>query len=266
MYYTEMLRARKGLLVLSIVLAVITGLVLVTLAVNLGIPVGHINPPGFPVVAIFAIAGFIAALYTFSMCTGLSAENDGHLPLAWTKPVSRVRLGLSVLAVDVAGIICAYLIANVFIFLIVAAIGALKYMTITPDVLPQLFRFALFPLGYFGIIVAGSAMLGKGGRGVSWGTWGASWFVATMALINLPPPWNQLFRFLNIVNPAVYATYSHATGGGQFNVGISSSPTSSGWQQGLASSDILAIDISALAALCVAGAILALIQWRRLEA
>jgi hypothetical protein len=259
MYYTELLRIRKGLLVFTIVLAVITGFALVTLAANRELPMSLNADATFPLASLFAVSGVLAMLFTFSMCTGLSHENDGHLPVAWTKPSSRTDLALRLMSVDVIGILCAFAITMAFALVIVTAIGAVRWMILTTDTWIELARFILLPLSYFGLVAALTASLGKVGRGLCWAVWGSSWILVILAAVPFPAPWNQIFRFLNYINPIVYSTYSYSSPSDKVQI--------VGYSAGQAAVNAgLFVDVAALAALFIAGTAAALLQWRRLEA
>jgi hypothetical protein len=68
--------------------------------------------------AAIALAGGLATVFGLN----LAAENDGHLELAWTKPVSREGYALGVFAVDIAAMavcivfsaVCAVVVVDVY--------------------------------------------------------------------------------------------------------------------------------------------------------
>src|SRR5581483_1371516 len=70
-----------------------------------------------PVGILFAVAS-VFALITATMLGGaLAKENDGHLELAWTKPVSRERLAIASIASDLVAILLSQIMAVAVILL-----------------------------------------------------------------------------------------------------------------------------------------------------
>jgi len=266
MYYKEWLRVRRGLIIFVIMAGVLLALHFLLLPLmdqpsNTHFVIGaggqsaaHPAPPQgpakdlFPLSVFFAIAGVVAAIYA-GICGGsLSEENDGHLALAWTKPVSRTRYALLIMGVDFAFVACIFVLTVLFAAGITAQHGALRFLTIDRDAWFNLARFLLLAAAWFGVAQALTASLKERSgtvRGVS---------VAIAAILlglgaaTLPPAWSALVKFVNFFNPLAYGTYSDAQ------------------TQPLYPFATWGLNLAALAAIAALGVTLALAQWRRLEA
>ena len=258
MYYTDLLRVRNGLFVYAIVIAGVFALSVLTLALNGMLGQWHMQAASdrhLDLDALFAMATFSAMFFTFAMGTGLSCENSGHLPVKWTKPVSRVRAALTTFAFDAAGIIAAVALTFVTIVAIIALVGGASFIRATPDSAEQLARFIVYLLAFYGLIAAAGASLGGRGRAVSWAILGGSLLIGGFDASALPKPWGTIFTLLDYLNPMRYGSYHD-------------SPSKSETIQfGMTSTNLaLGVDIAALCLLAAAGLIAALLQWRRLEA
>lgn len=201
------------------------------------------------------IMGFIAA----SMLGGvLAKENDGHLELAWTKPVSRERYALGAFAVDVVTIIAAQT-------LFVATILACALLFFVPHVYlePQAaLRIAVALLGciaWYAALTGWSASLKRGPGLVI----GLGWLFAsaipgiTQLLDNSRIPLLAVFHAvllaITYLDPLAYVGF-HSTG-----VQVSGTPIG-------ALHLPMATACFALAALVIFYLAAAVAQWRRVEA
>jgi len=171
----------------------------------------------------------------------LAAENDGHLELAWTKPVSREGYALGVFAVDIAAMAACILLT--------AAGGGVVYdvyvghQAIGQGDVPALWSglaFCGFPLCIYAWITALSASV-KRNRGTVAGLfWPLMIALAALEAIRIPAV-HAVATALNSVNPI--ELYFTASSGSQ--------PAIATYLWGWAIGAVL------LAA--------ALVQWRRLE-
>src|SRR5215472_8756361 len=99
MYYTMWLRVRGVLLWTAIVLGALYAFIIaVTASQGLLGAHPHGDRDTAPLPALFAAASFIAAIAASCLCA-LCDENDGHLPVVWTMPVSRARYAITTFAV-----------------------------------------------------------------------------------------------------------------------------------------------------------------------
>jgi hypothetical protein len=250
MYYTEFLRVRKAVICLAITIGV---LLVIHAAIHLFVPAASSQSSGSSnFVALFAgtslvIGGIMATIFG----TALARENDGHLELAWTKPYSRTQYSTAAMLVDAAGIMFSVLMAFAALVLTLYTPGMRESVTwnLSASAVNDLLRFALFPLAWYGVIVASSARL-RGGGLVQGLIWPVAIVLLALSQIPFPPVWHALFGALNIVNPLSYVEYK--SGSVSMLAATVVSPAT--------------YAVVALAAFVVGGWALATIQWRRLEA
>ena len=214
---------------------------------------------GIPLPALFGIAGFVAALVASVLGRTLSIENEEHLPVVWTLPVSRAAYALSVVATDLLSVIATFLVILAFALALIATFRLLPVLEVTPDSGLQLLRFMAFPFAMYGLVWALTASAGKGGRGIVGATWVSCIFVGLFAAIDFPQPWSAIFSALDAINPLAYASYSHTSGGDTVNV--MAGPVRS-YFENLS----VTTDICALALICAIGLAAGIWQWRRVEA
>lgn len=254
MWYKEWLRARRAIIIMFItagVLLVVHFLYHALTGTLAGEPASRTpnRESDVPLSLFFAFAGVVAAIFAGVFGGSLSDENDGHLALAWTKPVSRTDYALATIAVDLA------FVAFVFVFTFgffaanqIAHLGANGNVVVDRDAWWNLARFTLLAVAWYGVAQALTASLKQHSgtvRGVSVAV--AAIFLAFGAA-DLPQPWHALVQLINYVNPLAYASYQYPN------------------PQPLYPFQTVALDVTALIAIGVAGVVAALWQWRRLEA
>lgn len=212
-----------------------------------------------PVSILFAIAeGF--ALITATMLGGaLAKENDGHLELAWTKPVSRDRLALTSIGVDMATILVSQL-ATVLLIVLVCAMFIMPTFYSDALTLPAIALALLGPLAWYACLTAFSASLKRGlGMvvGLGWlaaiaipGIEQATAFVTNDVGIAI----HAVFKVLTYIDPIQYVHISfHGAAG---NAGMRS----------MAATDSIGTSLVLLLLLTAAYVAAAVLQWRRVEA
>lgn len=267
MYFTQVLRIACGLKWLATVLAVLLAVIFVSAwATGAFSPPFHNSPDsGIPLPAFFAMAGFVASFFASRYARTLSEENEAHLAVALTKPVSRVRFALTVMAIDAIGIVAAFVLTMLSIAIFIGGfkvfhfIGAPFVIETPPDTALQFARYLALPFAFYGLMTALTASFGKAGRGlIGWG-WCTFFLVGLLGALDFPPPWKAILTTLNYINPLTYAGYTHKVGHDTIN--IASGPNGAqlislavGWEA------------AALALLCVAGLAAGVLQWRRVEA
>jgi hypothetical protein len=261
-YYTQLLRITSGLKWLAIVLASLLAIIIAIAAANGAYQHGvHGSPDdnGIPLPALFGIAGFVASFFASRYARTLSEENEAHLPVVWTKPVSRVGYALGVIGVDVLGILAAFALTLATALILIASFQAIRFIQVPADSVAQLLRYLALPLAYYGVMTALTASFGKAGRGLIGWAWCASLGIMLFNALGLPKPWSQVVAALNVVNPIAYASYSHTNGTDTVN--IASGPHSTAF-----TTLALGMDISALLILGVGGLAAGMLLWRRVEA
>lgn len=124
---------------------------------------------------LFAVATVVALIVATILGAPFARENDGHLEIALTKPVGRERLALSIIGVDLVGILAAWVLA-------VAALVAghllfeLPHYVLEPDALPELAVCLAGCAAWYGILTAATASLRRG----YWVVLAFSWLVASI--------------------------------------------------------------------------------------
>jgi len=208
----------------------------------------HVQPQ-IPTVFFLIVAGLCAAVFATIMGTSLSAENDDHLEIVWTLPVSRLAYAARVMAVDVFAIIALFAFTVLAGLAVIYAHGFGRYLVLEHDSIGQLLRFLAYPLAWFGVAQALTASVRSKGRMYA----GLAWPVALGLLLlyeaPLTTPLHMMFKAINVVNPMVYGSYASGTG---------------------VTAELLTLNAfvaaAALGGLWLAGSGLALAQWRRLQA
>jgi ABC-type transport system involved in multi-copper enzyme maturation permease subunit len=218
-----------------------------TTAASVGV---HYAP--FDLGSLFVMAIPIGLLAATLLGGPLSKENNGHLELAWTKPVSRARYALSAMLVDLATIAIAE-VATVLALLLASLFWDVSKVSF--DALaPRHIAFALLaPAAWYACLTAFSASLKRGPGAVL----GIGWVVAvvcpTIAAATRDSP--------TAVGRAVYAI---------FNAVSYADPITYLWfRNDWPGSDpvrTLTIGLLSLALLAVVYLALAVVQWRRVEA
>ena len=250
MFYMEFLCVRKTLYWLAALLAAAVAIVSWALASH-GLPSHALGV--VPLAALMAGATFVSSIIAMIFGCALARQNDGHLPLVWTRPVSRERFAFSITLVHLAGIAAAFVLSLAAALSVFALFGALDAITLKGDApvdASTVGRMLLFPLAWYGLVMAITASM-RGGAGFM--AFGA--YIVGSVLVGLDA--SHLFsgisgiviNVIDHVNPLYYFS-------GHFD--------DSGRNQSLVSN--VDVAIAGLAAIAVAGYAAALAQWRRLEA
>jgi hypothetical protein len=243
MWYIPFVRARRALFVYSYIAAAFT---LLGIAIRFIPHTGHTNTvpdnaldlSGFAV----GVAGIIAGLATV-MGLNLASENDGHLEVAWTKPVSREQYALGVFGVDLVTIFVAYIVTLAFAVVVTDIWIGHQAITFAHP-LWQVFAVLAFPFYIYGLVVAASASM-KRNRGMSAGLlWPVLIALALALELIRVDTVHAILRAVNTINPIILFSHDGSghnvmAPGGNYALGF------------------------ALTAVCLA---LAMVQWRRMEA
>lgn len=252
MYYMEFLFVRKVLYWLGALLVAAIAIVSWALASN-----GHslpAHPHGVvPLAALMAGATFASAIIAMIFGCALARQNNGHLPLVWTRPVSRDRFALTITVVHLAGIAAAFVMTLAATLAVFAIFGALDAITATGEVpvnSSTITHMVLFPLSWYGLVLAITTSMRSGAGFMPFGAW-----ILGSLLVGLDA--SHLFsgasgiviNVLDHVNPLYYFS-------GHFDQG--------GSNQSMVTN--VGVAIAGLAGIAVVGYVAALAQWRRLEA
>ena len=209
---------------------------------NNSVDIGNLFFAALPLALIFA---------TLVGCV-LARENEGHLELAWTKPVSREAYALGSIGVDLVGIV-ATVVGSVIVFMAATALFELPLFYANGESVMNVLIALLTPMAWYAMLTAASASLKRGFGAVC----GAAWPVAVILPLlilafshhvdSVSRAVVAIMRTIDTLNPLIY-------------VG------------GLSKGDVglvhgsLATDIIASFVLTVIYVALAVLQWRRVEA
>jgi hypothetical protein len=245
MYYMEFLFVRKVLYWLAGLLTAAVGIVSWAIASQHGIPR---HAAGFvPVAALMAGATFVSAIIAMIFACALARQNAGHLPLVWTRPVSREKYVFTVTLVHLAGI------STAFVMSLAAALSVFAMFTTGghgPVDTPTMARMFVFPLAWYGLVMAITASTRGGAGFMAFGAW-----IVGSVLVGFDS--SHLFggvsgiviNIIDHVNPLYY---------------FSSQFDDTGFNKSLVAN--VDVAVLGLASIAVAGYAAALAQWRRLEA
>jgi hypothetical protein len=211
-----------------------------------------------PVSILFAISEIIG-LVTATMLGGILAkENDGHLELAWTKPVSRERLALAYIGVDMATIVVSQF-AMILLTLIVCAMFVWPTFYTDAYTLPSIVLALLGPIAWYAGLTAFSASLKRGlGMVIGLG-WLAALVIPSVEAgtsfsgNDIVRSIHGLFKLLSYIDPIQYVHISyHGSLGAN---GMQSMPIGP-----------LGTEVALALVLTIVYVVLAVLQWRRVEA
>jgi hypothetical protein len=262
MQYTQTLRILNGLKVLAIVFACLYAfVVIVSASTGFFGHTSHITDKSFsiPLPALFAFGALVTSIFASIYGRTLSAENEEHLPVVWTRPVSRVRTALSIFGVNALGIVAAFALYMLLAAIFIETFQVANYVVVPKDAWVQLFRYLTEPFAFYALVMALTASTGRAGRGIVGWCWLGVLAIGSLASLGLPNPWHRIFNVINFLNPLAYGSYHTTSGSETVNVMGGPSPT---YVAGLTPG----MDVAALLILFGAGLALGLAQWRRLEA
>jgi hypothetical protein len=163
-----------------------------------------------PLGILFGIAAYLAMGFATILGTSLNKEN-GRGGFAFTKPISRERLALTFIGIDLVAIAAIFVFTILLGFASFAVLGILGKVVIDPSVA----MVAAVGLGatvmWYGLLQAATAMRVSGGGlfvGMSWVlfTLGLPFYAITF----LGPIFHSLIAVINFFNPLAYfALTSH---------------------------------------------------------
>jgi len=183
----------------------------------------------------------------------LAKENDGHLELAWTKPVSRERYALASFAVDSAAIALSQLLTIAVTLLATLMFFVPRFGT-ESNMGWYILAAIAAPLAWYALLTAASAWLRRGPGLVIGLGWiaallipGLAQALAGAAKVNPIAAWfYTIFHSLSYLDPIAYIATQHG------HSGLLAIPAAGG--------------AGILCALLVGYLALAVAQWRRVEA
>jgi len=259
--YVQFLRLRKalfiyfpiigGLFLCGVLLPHVPGTTL-----DFGDGPGHGKTPSIPLSFVFFIAAWCAIIFATVVSTSLNKEYDG-VEMVWTKPISRERLALRYIALDLVAIVVAFASVAALYLLAVLLLGLGKYLAVDARTVPTLVIGLGTAVMWYGLVQGLTAWLrGRGAIVI-----GISWAVAFVLLSfaeatrYAAPEVHAFFMGLDVLNPlAYYSSYSLS------GYGAHASPVLPQFLAGTEMRSLMTWTIGAL------GCISAVVGWKRLEA
>jgi hypothetical protein len=202
----------------------------------------------------FGVAGFVALIAGMILAGCFSRENDGHLEIAMTKPISRTKLAIQTMLVDCAGIVAVWVMSVIAMYALHALFMGFHFGITAADC-GLAVVVILGAIAWYALLCCSTASL-KRNYGIILGTaWIAGQLIPVISQIQDTAP--QLFlllrtiaRPLSWIDPFTYARISIAT------------PSATHMMRALP----YQVDIPVLVALSLIYAAFAIVQWRRVEA
>jgi hypothetical protein len=204
MYYVEVLYGRSRLFWFTAFALFVAAIF--SYFVTFPPPHAHIrnNGQAVPFDGILLFAGFCGMI--MASILGATLNRDGsHLAYMWTKPISRIRIALGYIVIDVLTIVASILVVAV-ICSIVLAIPPQNPVTFDAQTGTVLARAIAVPLMLYGIVQVTTSWLPTRVGAAGGLIWPIGIAVELLASINLPFPLSQIFFVINIFNPIAYGT------------------------------------------------------------
>ena len=225
MAYVEFLRVRRALIIYAIV--IIVNVALLTASLHAGhVWVqsdtsglrGHHDLGKVPLSVVLVAAAFGSLVFGTLISGSLNRERD-TLPLSWTRPISRERLGLSCMLVDFAAVVAAFVITLGLGLIPLATTGILA--RVYPDghaVVGVVLMLGVTVMWYGLVQAATSWFRGRAGLtvGLSWALFFFLMFLGHQAVFG--PIVQGVANALNYLNPLAYASSYGRISTGQVDV------------------------------------------------
>jgi hypothetical protein len=209
-----------------------------------------------PFVFFAAIAAFVALITATILGAPFARENDGHLEIALTKPVSRIVLAASTIGVDFAGIVGSWILTVIALIVGSAFFQSPNIVFDSQDLVGTMLGL-VGAFAWYALLTAATASM-KRSYGI---VLGLAWpfalivFVLGKADLGTQPVFVALHVAAKAISYIMPFTYLH----------FGPAMTLNGHPAGSAAFSA-GIEGPVLAALAIGYAAIAVIQWRRVEA
>lgn len=207
----------------------------------------------------FIFATVVALIVATILGAPFARENEGHLELTFTKPVSRANLAMQTMAIDFAGIVAAYIMTVIFLIVGHTIFEAPNYTYGPSDTLILVIGL-LGALAWYALLNASTASMKRAYGGVL----GCAWPIALglSGIAHAPIGDSPLAGFIRAIGSALLwlipTSYLHLAS----ISGIASQEHKALPSPSLSHETIIVI----LAVLALVYGALAIYQWRRVEA
>ncbi len=207
MAYIEFLRLRNGLTIFSCILsslAILAMLVIELLARSHSLSIDH-GGAVIPLSALIATAVLPALGFTSGFSSSLNRETDSG-EIAWTRPMSRERLGVLYVLFDACGIALAFGIAAGLFALVALELGAVgSGVSLRVDAAAG--SGIVLGLGvcfmWYGLVQAATAWRRERSGALSGLSWAVFVILASLAAFKVEP-FHSIIMAANLLNPLAY--------------------------------------------------------------
>ena len=207
------------------------------------------NTNAIPLDILFLSAGFFVAIFASILGLSLSQENDGHLELAWTKPIRREGYAGVLIAADICAMLALLLITVLTAIAILAMYGVARELAADRETLSAVGFTLAFFFSFYAISMAATASLRRASAVALAILWPAALILPNLSAIT----WlniGVIVRAIDTLNPIAYF-YA----------------MTSSWSRPFTFVPLgLGYAVAAMAIIAVAGLLASIGQWRRLEA
>ena len=211
----------------------------------------------FPTWVFFIGATITGLIVATVLGIAFASQNDGHLEIAFTRPVAREREALQAIGVDIAGILLIMLMQGI-VGVLALALWVFPHLTLGTDDARMMLLEVLLPVAWYAFTLAITSSLKRGYGALAGILWPASLVVMAFGMkqINESVVAQTIYRIANSVSHIIPLFYgnAHADSAGAAMLTV----------------DRVIPDLNMrlliLAGLAVAYFAIAVVQWRRVEA
>lgn len=173
-----------------------------------------------PMIYYMAIADVVALIVATILAAPLAREIDGHLEIALTRPISRIRFALEVIVADVAGIVAASLLTIVAFYFcqLLFESARLDFSGINMRAIAM---GVAMPLAWYAMLCAATTWLNRGYGAVLGFAWPIAILVGALTLIH---PTNVVALFVHDIawvisrlDPLTYVSFAAPNNDGTFD-------------------------------------------------
>jgi hypothetical protein len=146
-----------------------------------------------PMIYYMALADFVALIVATVLAAPLAREIDGHLEIALTRPISRIRYALGVIGVDVVGILAASVLTVIAFYLcqLLFESPRLDFSGINARAVAM---GVALPLAWYAMLCAATTWLHRAYGAVQGFAWPVAGFIGLLTLIE---PSNTVALFVH---------------------------------------------------------------------
>ncbi|MGC1380926.1 MAG: hypothetical protein WA814_07870 [Candidatus Baltobacteraceae bacterium] len=170
-----------------------------------------------PMMYYMLLADVVALIVATILAAPLAREIDGHLEIALTKPVSRLRYAVGAIVADVTGILAASVL-TIVTFYIVQLLFESARLDFSGINLRAIAMGVAWPLAWYALICAATTWLHRSYGAVLGFAWPVALLIGALTLVH---PSNTVALFVHDVawvlsrlNPMSYVAFAEPTGPG----------------------------------------------------